>query len=55
MYNTEIWVKKEYTKFGIPELVRIIYNPYGIPAKEIMKSWILLEFLHECRAINKLT
>ena len=52
MSNTEIYVKKEYTKFGIPELVRIIYNPYDEPAKEIMKFWILPEFLHQCRAVN---
>ena len=50
--NTYIWVKPKYSKLGIKELVRIIYNPYKRSAKSILQEWVLPEFLHECYAIN---
>ena len=52
MYNTEIYVKPEYTELGIKELVRIVFNPYGRPAKDILKEWILPEYWDQCYAIN---
>ena len=51
--DTYICVKAKYTKTGIRELVRIIYNPYKRPAKDIMKEWISLEFQSQCYAINQ--
>ena len=50
MNNTYIWTKPEHTDSGIKELVRIVYNPYKKPAKEILKDWVLPECLHQCYA-----
>jgi len=52
MYNTEIWVKAKYSENNIRKLVRIVFNPYGNPAKEILKEWILPEYWHQCIAYN---
>ena len=53
MMNTYIWVKPKYTELEIKEIVRIVYNPYDRPAKEVMKDWVLPEYLYQCYAINK--
>jgi len=52
MRNTHIWIKKAYTRNGIREIVRIVYNPYDRSASEILKEWVLPEFLHQCYAKN---
>ena len=51
--NTYIWIKAKYTKTGVKELVRIIYNPQKRPAKEIVKDWILPELQYQCYGVNK--
>lgn len=42
-----IKVKKEFSKFGIPEMVGIYYNPYEKSVKEIIDTWILPEFVNQ--------
>lgn len=53
--NTYIWTKPKHTESGIREIVRIVYNPYGQPAKEILNDWIRPECQHQCYAINHKT
>ena len=50
--NTYIWTKPEHTESRLREIVRIIYNPYNKPAKEILKDWISPEYWHQCYARN---
>ena len=51
MKNNKSWVeiriKKEFSKFGIPEMVGIYYNPYNKPIKEVIKFWILPEYINQ--------
>ena len=46
--NKKPWVtimtKKEYTKYGIPEIVGIYYNPYNDSVRSIINDFILPEF-----------
>ena len=51
--ETYIYVKPKFTKYGIKELVRIVFNPYNEPAKKIMEFWIEHKFQNECYAVNK--
>lgn len=50
--NTWIWTKPEYTKYGIKEIVRIVFNPYNEKPSEILKFWVAPEFHHQCYAYN---
>jgi len=50
--NTEIYTKSKYTKSGIREIVRIVFNPYDRPANEIMKEWVTKENWYKCCAYN---
>lgn len=43
----EVYTKKEFTKYGIPEIVGIYYNPYGKSVKEVIHTWILPEFWNQ--------
>lgn len=43
----EIWVKPKYTKHGIREIVGIYFNPYEKSVKEVIETWIELEFRHQ--------
>jgi hypothetical protein len=43
----EIKIKKEFSRFGIPEMVGIYYNPYGKTVKEVIKFWVLPEFINQ--------
>ena len=42
-----IKVKKEFSRFGIPEMVGIYYNPYGKSVNYIINMWILPEFINQ--------
>lgn len=42
-----IKVKKEFSKFGIPEMVGIYYNPYDKSIAEVIKFWIDPEFINQ--------
>ena len=43
----EIWTKKEHSKFGIPEMVGIYYNPYNKSVKDVITEWILQEYINQ--------
>jgi hypothetical protein len=43
----EIRTKKEYSKYGIHEMVGIFYNPYNKTVKEVIKMWIVPEFINQ--------
>jgi len=51
MSDTKRWivikVKKEYSKYGIPEMVGIYYNPYNKPVLHYINTWIVPEFRHQ--------
>ena len=51
MKKEKLWViikvKKEFSKFGISEMVGIYYNPYNKPVKYWIKFWILPEFVNQ--------
>ena len=49
---THIYVKPKHSESGIKELVRIIYNPYQEPAKNIMREWVTPENWYKCYAYN---
>ena len=39
-----IKVKKEFSRYGIPEMVGIYYNPYNWSVRKMIELWILPEF-----------
>ena len=47
MHWVIVKVKKEFSKYGIPEIVGIYYNPYNKTVKEIINFWILPEFVSQ--------
>lgn len=49
---TEIWIKPKYTRYGIREIVRIVYNPYDKKPKDVIKFWIPEENQHKVYAFN---
>lgn len=49
---TYVYVKKEFSRFGIPEMVGIYYNPYNKPAKDIAALFILPEFMQQVYYYN---
>ncbi len=42
-----IKVKAQFSRYNIPEMVGIYYNPYNESVKSFIDFWVLPEFWHE--------
>lgn len=43
----EIKVKKEFARYGIPEMVGVYYNPHNKSVRYSINFWIDPEFRHQ--------
>lgn len=42
-----IMVKKEFSRYGIAEMVGIYYNPYNEPVSDFIETWIVPEYRNQ--------